>query len=33
MVVGANLNYWTKAETSDGVQYQLIEKGAAASTA
>ena len=33
MVVGANLNYWTKAETSDGVQYQLIQKGAAASTA
>ena len=32
MVVGANLNYWTKAETSDGVQYQLIEKGAATST-
>lgn len=33
MVVGANLNYWTKAETCDGVQYQLIEKGTAASTA
>ena len=28
--VGANLNYWTRAETCDGVQYQLIEKGAAA---
>ena len=31
--VGANLNLWTKAETCDGVQYQLIEKGAAARTA
>jgi methylmalonyl-CoA/ethylmalonyl-CoA epimerase len=30
MAVGANLNYWTRAETCDGVQYQLIEKGAAA---
>jgi methylmalonyl-CoA/ethylmalonyl-CoA epimerase len=30
MAVGANLNYWTTAETCDGVQYQLIEKGAAA---
>ncbi len=29
LAVGANLNYWTKAETTDGVQYQLIEKGAA----
>ncbi|HKA11634.1 MAG TPA: VOC family protein [Candidatus Dormibacteraeota bacterium] len=29
MAIGANLNYWTKAETCDGVQYQLIEKGAA----
>lgn len=27
VAVGANLSYWTKAETSDGVQYQLIEKG------
>lgn len=25
--VGANLNAWTIAETSDGVVYQLIEKG------
>jgi methylmalonyl-CoA/ethylmalonyl-CoA epimerase len=31
MAVGANLNYWTTPETCDGVQYQLIEKGAAAS--
>ncbi len=31
--VGANLNYWTQADTCDGVQYQLIEKGAAAKTA
>jgi methylmalonyl-CoA/ethylmalonyl-CoA epimerase len=30
MAVGTNLNYWTKADTSDGVMYQLIEKGAAA---
>jgi methylmalonyl-CoA/ethylmalonyl-CoA epimerase len=30
MAVGANLNYWTTAESCDGVQYQLIEKGAAA---
>ncbi len=30
MAVGANLNYWTQADTCDGVQYQLIEKGAAA---
>jgi methylmalonyl-CoA/ethylmalonyl-CoA epimerase len=30
MAVGANLNYWTRPETCDGVQYQLIEKGAAA---
>ena len=30
MAVGANLNYWTAPETCDGVQYQLIEKGAAA---
>ncbi|HXM56856.1 MAG TPA: VOC family protein [Candidatus Dormibacteraeota bacterium] len=30
VAVGANLNYWTKADTCDGVQYQLIEKGAAA---
>jgi len=30
--VGANLNYWTKAETCDGVMYQLIEKGAAGQT-
>ena len=29
MAVGANLNFWTKADTCDGVQYQLIEKGAA----
>lgn len=29
MAVGANLNYWTRPETCDGVQYQLIEKGAA----
>ena len=28
--VGANLNYWTEPATCDGVQYQLIEKGAAA---
>jgi methylmalonyl-CoA/ethylmalonyl-CoA epimerase len=27
--IGANLNYWTRPETCDGVQYQLIEKGAA----
>jgi len=27
--VGANLNYWTQADTCDGVQYQLIERGAA----
>ena len=27
--VGANLNYWTKADTCDGVMYQLIEKGTA----
>ncbi len=33
MAVGANLNFWTKAETCDGVQYQLIEKGAAARSA
>ena len=32
VAVGANLNYWTKADTCDGVQYQLIEKGAAART-
>ena len=30
MAVGANLNYCTTPETCDGVQYQLIEKGAAA---
>jgi methylmalonyl-CoA/ethylmalonyl-CoA epimerase len=30
MAVGANLNYWTAPESCDGVQYQLIEKGAAA---
>lgn len=30
LAVGANLNFWTKPETCDGVQYQLIEKGAAA---
>jgi len=30
LAVGVNLNYWTRAETCDGVQYQLIEKGAAA---
>jgi methylmalonyl-CoA/ethylmalonyl-CoA epimerase len=29
MAVGANLNFWTRADTCDGVQYQLIEKGAA----
>ncbi len=29
MAVGGNLNFWTRAETCDGVQYQLIEKGAA----
>ena len=28
LAVGANLNLWTKAETCDGVQYQLIEKRA-----
>jgi len=33
MAIGANLSYWTKAETTDGVQYQLIEKGGAASRA
>jgi methylmalonyl-CoA/ethylmalonyl-CoA epimerase len=33
MPVGANLNYWTQAETCDGVQYQLIEKGAAVTPA
>lgn len=33
LAVGANLNFWTKPETSDGVQYQLIEKGAAQRTA
>jgi methylmalonyl-CoA/ethylmalonyl-CoA epimerase len=27
--VGANLNFWTRADTCDGVSYQLIEKGAA----
>jgi methylmalonyl-CoA/ethylmalonyl-CoA epimerase len=27
--IGGNLNYWTAPESSDGVQYQLIEKGAA----
>ena len=32
LAVGANLSYWTRAETCDGVQYQLIEKGAAASS-
>ncbi len=32
VAVGANLNYWTRAESSDGVMYQLIEKGAAAKT-
>ena len=32
MALGANLSYWTKAETCDGVQYQLIEKGAAPSS-
>ena len=32
MALGANLSYWTKAETCDGVQYQLIEKGAASSS-
>ena len=30
--VGANLNYWTRADSCDGVQYQLIEKGAAGRT-
>jgi methylmalonyl-CoA/ethylmalonyl-CoA epimerase len=30
MAVGANLNFWTTPESCDGVQYQLIEKGAAA---
>jgi len=30
VAVGANLNYWTRAESCDGVVYQLIEKGAAA---
>lgn len=30
MAVGGNLNFWTQADTCDGVQYQLIEKGAAA---
>jgi methylmalonyl-CoA/ethylmalonyl-CoA epimerase len=29
MAVGANLNFWTTPESCDGVQYQLIEKGAA----
>ena len=29
VAVGANLNYWTKAESCDGVMYQLIEKGTA----
>jgi hypothetical protein len=29
MAISGNLNYWTTAESCDGVQYQLIEKGAA----
>lgn len=29
LVIGTNLNYWTQADTCDGVQYQLIEKGRA----
>ena len=32
VAVGANLNYWTQADSCDGVQYQLIEKGAASRT-
>lgn len=28
LAIGANLNLWTQADTCDGVQYQLIEKGA-----
>src|SRR5215831_5959556 len=29
VAIGGNLNYWTKADTCDGVMYQLIEKGTA----
>jgi methylmalonyl-CoA/ethylmalonyl-CoA epimerase len=32
VAVGDRLNYWTQADTCDGVQYQLIEKGAAGRT-
>ena len=28
MPVGKNLNVWTLAETSEGVQYQFLEKNA-----
>jgi methylmalonyl-CoA/ethylmalonyl-CoA epimerase len=29
LVLGQNLNHWTDPDTSDGVKYQLIEKGGA----
>lgn len=30
LVIGQNLNHWTDADSSDGVKYQLIQKGGAA---
>jgi methylmalonyl-CoA/ethylmalonyl-CoA epimerase len=30
LVIAQNLNHWTDPDTSDGVKYQLIEKGGAA---
>jgi methylmalonyl-CoA/ethylmalonyl-CoA epimerase len=32
MRIGSNLMFWTQPDTCDGVQYQLIEKAAAAET-
>ncbi len=30
LAIGGNLNHWTDPDSSDGVKYQLIEKGGAA---
>jgi methylmalonyl-CoA/ethylmalonyl-CoA epimerase len=32
LAISGNLSFWTTAESCDGVQYQLIEKGAAPKT-